>query len=174
MKLPTILSERQSRRAVWIAAVALLIIGGAAYVYASRITNQNLYNTGKTYTNSVTNPITATTSNESGMGTITIPCGCTEKNKQMQPGQTSTSGTSLQNGSSTQPVQVQGCNPCGSGGSTSIGRLCPEYLCRAPSPSPSPTPTPTSTPPPGCGTCGGYGSSGTSSTLYVCPMLCPE
>lgn len=172
MKLPIILSAAKTKRGIIGLVVAVFVFGGASYVYFGRGT-ANINNASDTNTNKLENPISTTSGSKSGAGTISVPCGCQEKNKQTQPGQTSTPGANLQGGSSGS-TQGQTCNPCSYGGSENAAMMCPEYLCKAPPPNPSPSPPPTPTP--GCGTCGGGGirEDGTNSSMIMCPMYCVE
>jgi hypothetical protein len=177
MKLPDISTLQQSKKALIVAIAFVLCLGGALYVYYGRNT-ANVYNASGFSTNNPQNPITTTNSNKSTAGTITVPCKCQLKNLQTQPGQTSTSGSTLQGGS-TGSTQVQTCNPCTYSSAENPAIMCPEYLCKAPTPTPLPSPTPTPvplpSPTPGCGTCGGgYRKTGTTSSMYICPMYCVE
>jgi hypothetical protein len=175
MKLPSTLFFRQSKQGIIVIVVLVLCLGGAGYAYFGRTAAQKVDNANKTNTTKLDNPITTTNSSKSSAGTISVPCGCQQKNKQTQPGQTSTSGITLQNGS-TGSTQIQTCNPCPMDGATSSTvASCPEYMCKAPAPTPTPIPTPTPSPTPGCGTCGGgYRKAVTTSSLHVCPMYCME
>lgn len=175
MKLPKFSSLRQSKHGLIVLVVIVLCLGGAGYAYFGR-NPVNVYHASGWSMNNPQNPISTTNSSKSGAGTIDVPCTCTLKNAQTQPSQTSTSGTTLQNGS-TGSTQVQTCNRCPASGSESSPTICPEYMCKAPTPTPTPlpTPSPTPTPTPGCGTCGGgYRKAGTTSSMYVCPMICVE
>jgi hypothetical protein len=172
MKLPNVLSVRQTKRGIIVAVVVILTLGGAGYAYFGRnSTNQNVNNAGKTNTSKLQSPITMTNSSDSNAGVVDVPCACSLKNKQTQPGQSSTPASSLQNGS-TGSVQIQSCSPCPTNGVASSATTCPEYVCKVPSP---PTPVPTPTPTPGCGTCGGgFRKVETNSSAYMCPMYCVE
>jgi len=176
MKLPKLSSLRHTRKGIIAAAVVVLGLGGAGFTYAHRNTSQTINNANGSSTTKLTNPISTTSSNTSNAGTIDVPCACKLKNSQTQPGQTSTSGTSLQNGSAGS-TQVQVCNPCPTDSTTSSAVACPEVVCKVPVPTPAPTPSPAPTPTPitGCGTCGGRDpKAGATSSMYACPMYCVE
>lgn len=176
MKLPNISKLRISNKVLIILAVIVVFLGAGEYIYYGRNTS-NVYNAGGYGTNNPQNPISTTNSNASSAGTITVPCKCQLKNLGSQPGQNATSGSTLQGGS-TSSTPIQTCNPCPENGAeTATTTLCPEYMCKAPTPNPapSPTPAPMPSPSPGCGTCGGgYRKTGTTSSMYVCPMYCVE
>lgn len=174
LRLPP-LAKLRTRRGIMYLLVAVLVVelfalGGITAVRMHSTTTLLNSSASGSPTNAKSS-ITTKNANATGAGTITVPCGC---KKQSQPGQNSTSGSTLQGGSSSGTTQAPTCNPCSPvGGTSSDGVMCPEYLCRAPDPMPSPAPTPTPTSPPHCLPCG-YRESGTTASGYACPMLCME
>jgi hypothetical protein len=172
-KMPNV----KTKRGAWIFVAVVLILGLLVYGCASYFGNTSTAYHNASGVNTVPTKSTLKTinANASSDGTISVPCGC-KKQTTGQPGQNSTSGTTLQGGSG--PTQTEGCNPCPVDGSLTQAMttmICSEYACRYPNPTPTPVPTPTPTPPPYCAPCGGGNrDGGTTSTMYACPMYCVQ
>lgn len=174
VSLPTF-PKLKTKRGWSMAVIAVLIVGLLIYGGVAYFGNTHTSYRNASGMNTIPSKSSLKTTNANATGTISVPCGC-KKQTTGQPGQTSTSGSTLQGGYS-QPTQSPSCNPCApSGGTESEGVMCPEYLCRAPSssPTPAPTPTPTPPPPPHCAPCGGFREGSTTSAGYACPMYCME
>ena len=169
LSLPNIRTRRgASLLLIAILVLELLTYGGITYVKDSH--SATVSNAAGSPTTLTTSTLTTTNASASKAATIAVPCGC-KKQTAGQPGQTSTAGTSFQNGSSGS-VQTPNCLPCQTSGGESPTTVCPEYACKAPTPAPSPTPTPTP-PSPTCPPCG-LREGGTTAPGYMCPMLCAE
>jgi hypothetical protein len=156
------LVKRRTKSGMLVLTVIVLCVGALTYTgaaYLGRNTSLTVNSTGASQsTAKTTTPLSNSNSTQSGISQVTVP-GSSAPTQGLQGG--SGSGT---------PIKVPNCNICPVNGAESANTttMCPEYACRVPNPTPTPTP------PPHCAPCSGYRESGSTSAMYMCPMLCME